>query len=93
MSGASRRIEVLRDHVAPANDEVSARKTLCRDTPRRSNVTCPPRDLDLTRRPDTSKPDQASHGIVLNPTMAVAAATYAVPLPERLSDGDFQVYR
>jgi len=25
--------------------------------------------------------------------MAVAAATYAVPLPERLSDGDFQVYR
>ena len=33
MSGASRRIEVLRDHVAPASDEVSARKTLCRDTP------------------------------------------------------------
>ena len=49
--------------------------------------------VDLTRRPDTSKPDQASHRIGLNPTMAVAAATYAVPLPERLSDGDFQVYR
>ena len=26
MSGASRRIEVLRDHVAPADDEVRARK-------------------------------------------------------------------
>lgn len=33
MSGASRRIEVIRDHIAPANDEVSARKTLRRDTP------------------------------------------------------------
>ena len=49
--------------------------------------------VDLTRRPGTSNPTQASQQIGLNPTMAVATATYAVPLPERLSDGDFQVYR
>ena len=59
-----------------------------------SDVVCYPSNLRRSdETPGTSNPTQASQQIGLNPTMAVATATYAVPLPERLSDGDFQVYR
>jgi hypothetical protein len=62
MSGASRRIEVLRDHVAPADDEVRARKIRPSHARTSRTARCrmlfviPVTYVDLTRRPRNLKP-------------------------------------
>lgn len=107
MSVPARRVQLIQGHVVVA-DEVRAcfsrYRCACLEKGLRFFETstsgfifptlstkCP--DLTLHTLSHTQAPESTSSGLQLQPTAAVAVPQYAVPLPERLSDGEFHVYR